>query len=154
MFEKDKEIEKITKMSLQMQAQNLKIFARIDTEYKMEILNQQKVIFHKLKEIHKNTINSILTLCSLLLAIKLVVTDETEKIICIKKNKRKSSKREKLLDVWAIIRNLKYKNKLSFREIKKYLKKYHKIEVAHSTLCEMWNQIEREGQQYEFINQN
>jgi hypothetical protein len=59
------------------------------------------------------------------------------------KQKRNTSKREKLLGLWAIVKTLKIDQNMSYRQISEYLKKYHKLEVAHSLIHKIWIEIEK-----------
>jgi len=71
----EKSIETITKFSLEMQNQNLRLFARVDLQTKLQILQLQKQLFHKLKSAYSDVDNSILTLASLILAIDTVANE-------------------------------------------------------------------------------
>ncbi len=139
-------LEQLTKLSTELQNQQLRLFARVDTSTKLKILEHQKQLFHKLRSACSDVENAILTLASLILAIDNVVKElDTVNLNTIKlKNKsvRQKAKRDKLLGYWAIIRTLKLEQDLSFRQIAQYIKKYHKLEVAHSTLYRLWSEIE------------
>ncbi|TKI69070.1 hypothetical protein FCU45_08905 [Sulfurimonas crateris] len=139
-------IEQFTKMNREVQNQKLRLFARVDTSTKLKILERQKPIFHKLRSSYSNVENAILTLVSLILAIDDVLKElDTVNLNVIKlKNKsvRQKAKRDKLFGYWAVIRTLKLEQDLSFRQIAQYLKKYHKLEVAHSTLYKFWSELE------------
>lgn len=147
MQDKIKTLESLTKFSLEKQNQMLRLFARVDIDTKLKILSSQKQIFHQMKSLHTDVANEILTLASLIIAISKesenVNAVELKSLIFRAKNARKSSKREKILDYWTIVKTLKNEQKMSFRDISRYLKKYHKFDVAHSTIFEIWNQIEK-----------
>ena len=139
-------IEKITQQTYESLNQNLRLFARVDLPMKLQILQLQKPIFHKLKGAHRDIDNAILTLSSLILAID-KVTKETDKvnINAIKlrgKNHKTKIKREKVLGYWAIVKTLKIDQKMSFRDISSYFRKYHKLEVSYSTIHGIWNELE------------
>lgn len=141
-----KVIENITQETCESQNQQLRLFARVDLPMKLQILQLQKPIFHKLKSVYCDVDNIILTLCSLILAID-AVTKETDKVNlnAIKlrgKNHKAKIKRKKVLGYWAIVRTLKIDQKMSFRDISSYFKKYHKFEVSYSTIYELWNELE------------
>lgn len=144
-------IEHLTKLSIELQNQKLRLFAKVDITTKLKILEQQKPIFHQLKSVYGDIENAILTFASLVLAIDNVVKElDTVNLNTIKlKNKsvRQKAKRDRLLGYWAIIRTLKLEQDLSFRQIAQYLKKYHKLEVAHSTLYRLWSELETKNQQ-------
>lgn len=141
-----KMIELITQQTYESQNQHLRLFARVDLEMKLQILQLQKPFFHKLKSTYIDVDNTILTLASLILAIDSIVK-ETDKVNlnAIKlrgKNHKSKIKREKVLSYWAIVRTLKLEQNMSFRDISTYFAKYHKFEVSYSTIYELWNELE------------
>lgn len=142
----EKSIETITKFSLEMQNQNLRLFARVDLQTKLQILQLQKQLFHKLKSAYSSLDNTILTLSSLILAIDAVAKElDDVNLNAIKlrgKNNKAKIKRQKVLGYWAIVRTLKLEQNMSFRDIATYFAKYHKLEVSYSTIYELWNELE------------
>lgn len=142
----EKNIETITKFSAEMQNQNLRLFARVDLQTKLQILQLQKQQFHKLKSAYGDEENSVLTLSSLVLAIDTIAKELDDiNLNAIKlrgKNNKAKIKRQKLLRYWAIVRTLKLEQKMSFRDIATYFSKYHKLEVSYSTIYELWNELE------------
>lgn len=138
--------EKITKQNQESQNQKLRLFAKVDFETKIQILEQQKQLFHKLKSAHSDTENTILTLASLILAIDAVAKElDDVNLNAIKlrsKNNKSKIKRQKVLGYWAIVRTLKLKQNMSFRDIATYFAKYHKLEVSYSTIYELWTELE------------
>ena len=138
--------EKITKIDQEAQNQKLRLFAKVDFETKIQILEQQKQIFHKLKTNYSDIKNEILTFASLILAINKVVKKlDDVNLNAIKlrsKNNKSKIKRQKLLSYWAIARTLKLEQNMSFRDIATYFAKYHKFQISYSTIFEMWNEIE------------
>ena len=142
----EKSIETITKFSLEMQNQNLRLFARVDLQTKLQILQLQKQLFHKLKNTHGDVDNTILTLSSLILAVDSVAKElDAVNLNAIKlrgKNNKAKIKRQKVLGYWAIVRTLKLEQNMSFRDIATYFAKYHKLEVSYSTIYELWNELE------------
>ncbi|MDX4069924.1 helix-turn-helix domain-containing protein [Aliarcobacter skirrowii] len=141
--------EKITKINQEAQNQKLRLFAKVDFETKIQILEQQKQIFHKLKSAHSDVDNTILTLSSLILAIDKVVKKlDDVNLNAIKlrnKNNKSKIKRQKILGYWAIVRTLKLEQKMSFRDIATYFAKYHKLQISYSTVYEIWNELEKKG---------
>lgn len=136
----------ILHISTEQQNQLLRFFIRLDVDKKLNILRMQRDGFYALKQANKEVEVSILTYCSLILAIqkqckslsaldKNVITINAKKI-------SKSYKKDKLIGYWAVIKELKNTKKQSFRQIAEYLKKYHKLEVAHSTLYKLWGELE------------
>ena len=138
--------EIITKLNLESQNQRLRLFAKVDITTKLKILISQKQLFHKLKSVHSDIDNTILTLCSLILAIDLIVKElDNVNLNAIKlrgKNNKAKVKRQKVLGYWAIVRTLKLEQNMSFRDISTYFAKYHKLEVSYSTVYELWNELE------------
>ena len=139
-------IENITKQTYELQNQHLRLFARVELPMKLQILQRQKQLFHKLKGTHSDVDNSALTLASLILAIESVTKDlDVINLNAIKirgKNNKIKIKREKLLGYWAIIKTLKQEQNMSFRNISSYFRKYHKLEVSYSTIYTLWNELE------------
>lgn len=145
----EKMCETITKLSKESQNQRLRLFAKLDLNTKLEIFNNHKIIFYNLKCIHKNkdTENSILSYCAFLLSLdnfQKNTTEETIKIIKFKKMKQpKTRKKEKLLQYYPLVKQLKQTN-TSYRDISDYLLKYHKFKISYSTICKLCNKIEKE----------
>lgn len=138
-------VNNITKMSQNSQNKFLRVFARVDIDTKLQILKEQKVIFHRIKNDYDLS-NEILTLASLILAIQNIVNrlDNTKLNVIKLKNHiiyHKQSKRDKLLGYWSIVLKLKENENFSFRQIAKYLTKYHKFEVAHSTIFNLYYEL-------------
>lgn len=138
--------EKITKIDQEAQNQKLRLFAKVDLKTKIQILEQQKQLFHKLKSAHSDTENTILTLASLILAIDAVAKElDDVNLNAIKlrsKNNKSKIKRQKVLGYWAMVRTLRLEQNMSFRDIATYFAKYHKFQISYSTIFEMWNEIE------------
>ena len=138
--------ETIVKMNQQSQNQKLRLFAKVDITTKLKILDLQKQLFHKLKSVHSDVDNTVLTLSSLILAIDAIekeFDDVNLKAIKLRaKNSKTKVKRQKVLGYWAIVRTLKLEQNMSFRDIATYFAKYHKLEVSYSTVYELWNELE------------
>lgn len=140
------EIETLTQMSEEIQNKQLRFFARVNLEMRLKILSNQKQIFHKFKGLRPNTDNALLTLSSLLIAIK----EESNSLDPIDlnliklrgKNNKRKMKRDILLGYWAIIKKLKNNENMSFREISQYLYKYHHQEISHSSIYAVWKEVE------------
>ena len=139
--------ESITKMNQESQNQKLRLFVKVDITTKLKILTSQKQLFHKLKNAHSDVDNTVLTLCSLILAIDLIVKElDNVTLNAIKlrgKNCKIKIKRQKVLGYWAIVRSLKLEQNMSFRDISAYFAKYHKLDVSYSTIFELWNKLEK-----------
>lgn len=142
----NKEVESITKLNQESQNQRLRLFAKIDITTKLKILASQKQLFHRLKSVYSDVDNTVLTLCSLILAIDAIekeLDDVNLKAIKLRvKNSKSKVKRQKVLGYWAIVRTLKLEQNMSFRDISSYFAKYHRLEVSYSTIFEMWNKLE------------
>ncbi len=139
--------EIITKMNQETQNQMIRTFIKLDVSVKVDIFKEQKVIFHKLKNIHFITDNSILTYASFVLAVEVVIKNTNQvnlKAIKLrtKNAKKQNQKREKLLSYWSVVKTLKLEQNYSFREISDYLLKYHRFEVSYSLVYQTWNEIE------------
>lgn len=139
--------EIITKMNQETQNQMIRTFTKLDISVKVDVFKEQKVIFHKLKNIHFITDNSILTYASFVLAVEVVIKNTNQvnlKAIKLrtKNAKKQNQKREKLLSYWSVIKTLKNEQNYSFREISDYLLKYHRFEVSYSLVYQTWNEIE------------
>lgn len=140
------EVQKMTQLSDEAQNQQLRFFARVNLEIKLKILRDQKQLFHRFKGLHTNTDNAILTLASLLIAIK----QESNSIDPIDlnliklrgKNNKRRMKRDILLGYWAIVQKLRNDENISYRKISRYLYKYHQQEISHSTIYAVWREIE------------
>ena len=138
-----KEIEKITKMHMEQQNQLLRFFSRVDLETKLKIMQTQREIFHILKNLHKNIDNTALTYSSLVVSIlrERKNSNSNTKIFKAKKFRR-SSKKDKILEKWAIVKSLKNDEKLSFRQISVYLQKYYRFYVSYSLIYKIWSELE------------
>lgn len=140
------ECEHFTKMNQESQNQRLRLFARIDIDAKLKILELQKNIFHKFKSVNGDVDNTVLTLSSLILAIdgftKKIDNVNLNAIKIRGRNSKTKVKRQKLLGYWAVVKTLRLQEKMSFRDIKLYLVKYHKLEVSYSTIYELWRELE------------
>ncbi|DAB34197.1 MAG TPA: hypothetical protein CFH82_06585 [Sulfurospirillum sp. UBA12182] len=144
---KSRIIEALTKLNHEEQNQKLRLFARVDLEMKLQILQLQKQLFHKLKSTHSDVDNTILTLASLILAIESATKElDDVNLNAIRrmrgKNNKSKIKRQKVLGYWAIVRTLKLEHNMSFRQISEYFAKYHKLEVSYSTIHGLWIELE------------
>ena len=138
-------VENITKSTLELQNQRLRFFAKVDITVRLKILRYQKSQFHKLKTKYVDIENEILTFASLVLGIQQAMNEMDNLDMNVAKTRgkisRRKTKRDKLLTYFAIINELKTEKQMSFREIAKYLQKYHKFEVAHSTIHDLWIEV-------------
>ncbi len=139
--------ESLTKLNQESQNQKLRLFVKVDITTKLKILTSQKQLFHKLKNAHSDVDNTVLTLCSLILAIDLIAKElDNVTLNAIKlrgKNSKTKIKRQKVLGYWAIVRSLKLEQNMIFRDTSAYFAKYHKLDVSYSTIYELWNELEK-----------
>lgn len=144
----EKDVEKITKLNRESQNSRLRMFARVDTEAKIEIMKNQKKLFHELKNSgFYNEENAILTLASLILSVDKIINNlNGVQFNLLKFNSQNpvkgGEKRQLILGYWAIIKELR-EQKMSFRKIAQYLKKYHRFEVSYSAIYALWAEIEK-----------
>jgi len=156
-------IEKITKMNEEQQKALLRLLSRASINLKLEIVGLHRANLYKFKNTYKDYEINLLSYCALILATQKIVDEyqdlknknfknldnnEIKKLsskkahLFIDKQYRTQLIRDKLLNYWSIIKQLKEKEKFSFRQIAKYLKKNHKLTVAHSTIYNLWNELE------------
>lgn len=137
---------RLIKKSDEEQKSILKDFTKMPLEARVKVFEESRIIFYRLKEENKDVTLHLLSYVSLVLAIVRYqnTTDDIKKntIALRSKNFRIQPKREKLLGKWAIIKSLKNDENLSFRQIAHYLQKYHKLSVVHSTIHDMWRELE------------
>jgi hypothetical protein len=149
-IEEERVLENIIKLNFESQNQRLRLFVKVDITTKLKILQYQKQLFHKLKDVHRDMDNAALTLASLILAIDGIAKEFDDinlNVIKLRgKNNKAKIKRQKVLGYWAIVRTLRLEQKMSFRDIATYFAKYHKLEVSYSTIYELWNELENNTQ--------
>jgi len=71
-------LEKTTKMNQEQQNQKLRLLVKVDLNIKLKIFQEQKPIFHKLKNLYGDVDNALLTISSLFLAIDNVIPIPTK----------------------------------------------------------------------------
>lgn len=139
--------EKLTKMTIKMQNQKLRLFAKVNIDTKLKIIVLQISIFHKLRNKYKDINKEVLTFVSLILAIDSILKEidivgrNVSKIRA--RELTKKEKRERVIQYWSIVKSLKEKERMSFREISNYLMKYHKFQVSYSTIYQIWKDLEK-----------
>ena len=128
------------------QKQLLRHFTKMPPESKMKVMGIKREIFHPLRQNNQGIDLSILSYVSLILSIEkyqVGSSDLDKNVIEIRSNSfPKHPKKNKLLNKWALVKELKEEKDLSFRQISEYLKKYHKLSIAHSTIYELWQELE------------
>jgi hypothetical protein len=130
---------------------------------KLEVMSNHRKLLYKLKQMHDEVNIFIVSYSALLIALQIykVERDKLNKLdisdlsldeirnitsqkakLFMQKKFRSQTKKERLLGYWAIVKTLKADEQYSFRNIKKYLKKYHQFEVSYSLIAKVWNEIE------------
>lgn len=156
-------IDRLLKMSIEQQSSYLRLFARSSIDLRISVLTDKTTRFHQIRQENSDVAKGALEYCALILAIKSAHDDEKSlhnlsfgnmgineiQTVSRKKAeqfmrriKKPDPKREKLLGYWAVVRTLKLEQGFSFRQIALYLKKYHRFNVAHSTIFQLWNELE------------
>ena len=142
----DNQVTQLLKSTNEEQKQTLRLFSKMPLESRVKVFEGHKKMIYALKDKHREVDISILSYTSFILAVNQYVStvaDIDKNILDLRtKSIRKFAKREKLLAKWALIKELKNVKGLSFRQIAKYLKKYHKLEVVHSTVYDLWKELE------------
>jgi len=157
------QVEKIIKLNEDEQNALLRIFSKLPTNEKIELMSDHRKLVHKLKQVYNEVSITVLSYSALILAVqtynvnkdklnKLNIADlsldEIRKItskrakVFLRKEFRKQTKRGALLGYWAVVRTLKNDEKYSFRKIETYLKKHHKFEVSYSLIAKVWKELE------------
>lgn len=157
-------VEKMTKVNLVDQGKYINYFSRCPVGIRLEIFEQQKGIFHRLREIYREkTSFSDISYCSLILAIALMrakekalltksfgemTLDEIRDISTFQVKKfaekieKHAHKRETLIGYWSLVRNLRIEHNLSFVKISLFLLKKRKFKISASYIYECWNELE------------
>lgn len=139
-------VTRLLKITEEEQKAILRSFVKMSLESRVKVMEESRAIFYRLREENKDVSIHILSYTSFILAIiKYQDTTDVLKrhIVAIRsKSYRKQPKRDKLLGKWALIKSLKNDESLSFRQIAAYLQKYHKLSVVHSTIHDMWCELE------------
>lgn len=139
-------VTRLLKKTDEEQKAILRSFIKMPLEARVKVMEESRAIFYPLKEENKDVELQLLSYASLVLAIVKYedATDNMQKhtVAIRSKSFRKQPKRDKLLGKWAIIKSLKNDENLSFRQIATYLQKYHKLSVVHSTIHDMWCELE------------
>lgn len=153
------QLELETKLSDEKRTELLKYFVKQNVCTQLQIMKEQKNEFFKLKSQNKES--STLSLSSLILSIKKLyelekeglkknttlnienIGDKSSLKILENRKIRLKVKREKLLNLWAVVKQLRT-NDYSYREIKDYLSSKHRFEVSHTFVRNMWEEFENE----------
>jgi len=153
------QIEQATACSCEKRKQLVNWFSKQNIEVQIDIFKQQRNQFFK----HKKNIecSDVLALSAFFLAIHYFQKQERQmkeknksqnldllgniSDFSIKKHKkfRKKEKREKLLNLWSVVKKLKLEE-YSFRDISKYIRQRHRFEVSHTYISKLWKELENE----------
>ncbi len=137
----------LTKQSEFEQIQTFRNFAKMPIEHKIKIMKINKNIFHKLKSENKDIALDELSYISLFKAIikyESSLSELDKNIINLRsKTIKKQPKKAWLKKRWALIKELKNDQGLSFREMPIYLKKYHNFYVSESTIYTLWSKMNK-----------
>jgi hypothetical protein len=146
-----------TKLSKKNQKKLVNWFARQNILVQINIFGEQKNQFFKLK--NEGLEVDILPLVAFLLSIQYFYSLESSSNSKSKHNnlstsknlgkfrirkakkERYKAKREKLLNLWAIVVNLKSED-FSFRQIAEYLRGHHRFVVSHTYIHNLWKELE------------
>ncbi len=139
---------KFLKMTNEQQKSTLRHFTKMPVAQKAIVMDGHKQAFHSLRQNNRDIATNILSYVALIKAISSFI-DENKVNINAQKIKgnfyKKQPKSEQLINKWSLLKELRIEQKLSFRQISIYLQKYHKLKVSYSTICEIWNKLEKEG---------
>jgi len=144
--------ERETKLSPQQQRKLINWFKKQPLEAQVDIFKEQKNQFFILKNSDFNSEN-LLSIISFYIAMtkfynlnnQIIGKNKTMRLqIKIQRHykvQKAKVKREKLLNIWSKIQELK-SNKYSFREIKIYIKQKHRFDVSHTYIQQIWQELE------------
>ncbi len=137
------------KMTEEQQKAALRKFSHLSAELKIRVLKIHGKLFYTSRQNNSDINVSVLSYIALIQAIsKFIQSDVEINAENIKKtHKRSRKKSEKLIERWSLVKELRIKKDMSFRDIANYLEKYHKLKIAHSTIFEMWQKLENEEKQ-------
>jgi len=152
------EILRLTKFSNKNRIKLINWFNRQNDLIKIDVFKEQKNQFFKLKS-SELKVEEILPLTAFYLSIDKFynlenINNQKNKSqnltklasisnFSIKKSRkiRMKEKREKLINIWSVIQKLK-KESFSLREISKYLKSKHRMNISHTYIDEIWKELE------------
>lgn len=148
---------KYTKLSKKEQKKILIWFLRQNILIQIDVFAEQKNQFFKLKNGCEET--DIVPFAAFLLAINyfyllkssqnsknrqkdLSHTSKVSKFLVKKAKKgRYKEKREKLLNLWSVVENLKAEE-FSFRQISDYLRGHHRFDISHTYIRNLWVELD------------
>ncbi len=152
-------IDTATAMSISDRQKSLRWLSRQNELVIYDVFRVQKNHFHRLKSQGLVDDLILLSIASLFLAIKDIVVSSQ---LPNRKNKngdfsflrrvsksrakqfqkpRKKAKHDRLLDLQSVILSLVNDNGYSYRDVSCYLQKYHKFEVSHTMIGNLYREI-------------
>lgn len=139
-------ITRLLKSGQEEQKASLRKFIKLSIDEKIEVFEIQRDTFYKIKQVNKDVSIHVLSYVAHIKAINKYHSDvkNIDRFAAKIRERtfKKQPKKDKLLGCWALVKTLKNDKNLSFRQISKYLKKYHKFEVVHSTIYDLWKELE------------
>jgi len=154
---KHESLVKYTKLSKKEQKKLINWFAMQNILIQIDIFEEQKNQFFKLK--NKIQEQELIDLVAFLLAINYFYLLESSKNsknkqsdltksnkisrFLIKKAKkgRYKEKHEKLLNLWSVVERLKAEE-FSFRQISDYLRGHHRFDISHTYIRNLWVELD------------
>jgi len=159
-----KGIEIMCKNNQKDQSLLLRFLSKCPLLISLLVMQRHRITLHMLLQKYRNEFElEEISYSALILAIKSIYIEEQKisknnfkdmtleeikdisirKASCFleRKTQRKKSKRDKLLVYWSTVKTLRTRE-ASFRDISSFLKKYNKFEVSHSTIFELWKELE------------
>lgn len=162
----DKEtlITRMIKVNINDQTKHINYLSRCPLGIRLEIFEQHKGIFHRLRETYKEEASfGDISYSSLILAVGLIRAKEKALLTksfgemtlseirdlssfqakkFVEKTEKRATKRDKLTGYWPLIRDLKINHRLSFEKISQYLLKKRKFKISSSYIFTCWYELE------------
>lgn len=152
--------ERLLKISQSQQSSELRYYSRCSLEVRILILSNKTSIFHRLRQDNGDIDKAILEYCAWILAITehhdesnksyagmsldeiREVADRRMDLFIQTTQTIRAKQRERILSIWADIRNAKLNHGMSYRKLVVFIKKKHRFEVSRSLLNVMWKELE------------
>lgn len=129
------------------QAYHLRNFVKLSVEDRLKVMCFKNKYFYILNQSKNHKFNKeTLSYFALLQAIDKYYSNmplTKKRSIDIKYVSRKLSKSEKILNRWALVKELKEVQGLSFERIAKYLSSYEKVDCVASTVYNVWKTVNK-----------
>jgi len=152
-------MDRMAKISNSDRKKSLRWLSRQNDLVIYDIFKLQKNHFHRLKSHNANDDLILLSIASLFLALREIITASSVVkrknrgsdfgfLRQISKNRakqfckaRKKEKYEKLMDFQSVVSSLREQERCSYREISEYLLKTHKFKVSHTTIGSFYKKL-------------